>query len=101
MIAGTGRAGTSFLVRYLAELGLDTHLSRSENWNEVAQAGLEDHILHEKDLPYVVKSPWLYEYIDQVLARQDIVLDGVIIPMRDLVEAAVSRVTLENSAGAP
>ena len=28
LIAGTGRAGTSFLVRYLAELGLDTHLGR-------------------------------------------------------------------------
>ena len=28
IIAGTGRAGTSFLVRYLTELGLDTTLAR-------------------------------------------------------------------------
>jgi len=28
VISGTGRAGTSFLVRWLTEMGLDTHLSR-------------------------------------------------------------------------
>jgi hypothetical protein len=95
VIAGTGRSGTSFLVRYLSALGLDTHLSRSEAWNENAQAGLEDFVLHGSDQPYVVKSPWLYEHIDQILARDDIKLDGVIIPVRDLVEASVSRVAVE------
>ncbi len=95
LIAGTSRSGTSFLVRYLAALGLDTHLSRSEGWNENAQAGLEDFVLHGSDHPYVAKSPWLYEHIDQVLARDDIKIDGVIIPMRDIVEASVSRTILE------
>ena len=44
-IAGTGRAGTSFLVRYLTELGLDTHLARhgeDGSWDEVPQCGIGD-----------------------------------------------------------
>jgi hypothetical protein len=63
MIAGTGRAGTSFLVRYLAEIGLNTHLSTQgeTSWDESANAGLEDDpiLARPEDLPYVVKFPWL------------------------------------------
>ena len=99
LITGTGRAGTSFLVKYLAELGLDTHREHPDgaSWDEAAHAGLEDLLLLEqpKHLPYVIKSPWLTEYIDQVLARDDIVIDGVIIPVRNLVEAATSRAVVE------
>ncbi len=103
-IAGTGRAGTSFLVRYLTALGLDTSLARfpgiEAHWNEDANAGLE----HELGtgiagaMPYIVKSPWLFASIDQVLSRGDIALDAVIIPVRDLVEAASSRAILERQA---
>ena len=99
LITGTGRAGTSFLVKYLAELGLDTHLEDPDgaSWDEAAHAGLEDLLLLEqpKHLPYVIKSPWLTEYIDQVLARDDIAIDGVVIPVRNLVEAATSRAVVE------
>lgn len=96
LIAGTGRAGTSFLVKYLSELGLDTHLSRhgaQAYWDEQAHAGLEDMPLvgDDRSLPYVVKSPYAYQFIDALLARDDIQLDGVIIPIRDLIEAASSR----------
>jgi hypothetical protein len=43
LIAGTGRAGTSFLVRYLSALGLETEIERSgqSQWDDVANAGLE------------------------------------------------------------
>jgi hypothetical protein len=98
-IAGTGRAGTSFLVRYLAALGLDTNLTRhgEAGWHEEANAGLEDVPMPGEgaNLPYVVKSPWLYEFVDQVLAAPDIALDAVILPVRDLAEAATSRTVLE------
>lgn len=49
-------------------------------------------------LPYVVKSPWLFEMVNDLVTRSDITLDAVIIPMRDLVEAATSRVILEMRA---
>jgi len=96
LIAGTGRSGTSALVRYLTGLGLETHLSKrgdSAQWNDSAEAGFEDLPLSavESDLPYVVKSPFSYQIIDQVLANPDIKLDAVIIPIRDLIEAAASR----------
>jgi hypothetical protein len=101
LIAGTGRAGTSFLVRALAAFGLETHLSRSngEEWYQEAQAGLEDVPLTavSRDLPYVVKTPWAYQIIDEVLADPGIALDAVVIPMRDLLEASASRTIVELS----
>lgn len=96
-IAGTGRAGTSFLVQFLHECGLETHLSKHENgwWDENANAGLEDFPAPDANLPYVIKSPWFYEFADALLNRPDVTLDAAIIPIRDLVEAASSRAILE------
>ena len=102
LIAGTGRAGTSFLVRYLADVGLETHLDMhgDHQWSEEANAGFEDLPTEESEsrLPYVIKSPWLCEIIDHVLDNPAIQIDAVILPMRDLVEAASSRVVLERQA---
>jgi hypothetical protein len=99
IIAGTGRAGTTFLVQYLAELGLDTHVSRQglEQLDANANAGLEDLplVAAAETLPYVIKAPWIGEYVDEILASPDIRIDAAILPMRDLVEAAASRTILE------
>src|SRR5260370_31114472 len=97
IIGGTGRAGTSLLVKYLTECGLETHISRNEKayWDENAMAGLEDLPLAGSDSPYVVKTPWLFECVDDLVKRKDIAIDAVIIPVRDLVEAAARRSILE------
>jgi hypothetical protein len=102
-IAGTGRAGTSFLVRYLTELGLDTHLARhgeKDSWDEHANAGLETVPLTSEgaDLPYVVKYPWLHQCIDHILTSDSLRFDAVIIPVRELGEAAISRTLVELQA---
>ena len=100
LITGSGRAGTSFLVRYLTEAGLDTHLSRRgpRAWfDENANAGLED-MLTDPNPPYVVKNTWAFEMIEEILSDPTIHIDGVIIPMRDLAEAASSRVVLERQS---
>ena len=98
-ISGTGRAGTTLLVRYLTALGLDTHLSRNPAapLNENAHAGLEDLPIKgaPADMPYVMKSPWLYEFADQLLADRRIKIDALILPIRDLMDVATSRVVLE------
>lgn len=96
LIAGTGRAGTSVLVRYLTGLGLETHLSRhgAASWySKEAEAGFEDILLSAvaPDSPYVVKSPWSYQFAQEMLDDPGITLDAVIVPVRDLVEAAASR----------
>jgi hypothetical protein len=99
LIAGTGRAGTSFLVRWLAAMGLQTHLAMHDTpaWDDDANAGLEDMplVTDWQDAPYVMKSPWLAELIDELLADRRVVLDAVIVPVRDLDEAAASRVVQE------
>jgi hypothetical protein len=101
-IAGTGRAGTSFLVRLLAELGLETHLQRHGpgQWFEGPNAGFEDLPLPglASALPYVVKSPWLYQVIDSVLADPAIRIDAVILPVRRLADAAASRIVVQRQA---
>ena len=50
------------------------------------------------NLPYVVKSPWIGEYVDQILNEKQLKIDAFIVPVRDLVEAATSRVVLERRA---
>ena len=100
MIAGTGRAGTTFLVRYLTELGLSTHLSAQPDavTDSYAEAGFEEVPLtcDRETLPYFIKSPSLYEYIDELL--QSVHLDAAIIPVRDLNLAASSRMVVERDA---
>jgi hypothetical protein len=103
LIAGTGRAGTSLLVRYLTEMGMDTTLSRHEEsavWSNEADAGLEEspHALFGKGIPYVVKSPWLHLVIDEALAKARDRIDAVIVPIRDLSLAAKSRTSVERRA---
>jgi len=90
IIAGTGRAGTSFLVRYLTELGLDTTLARNgdrASWDAEANAGLENLLVSGANLPYVIKSPWISEYVEQILKEERFKIDAFIVPVRDLVEA--------------
>jgi hypothetical protein len=100
LIGGTGRAGSSFLVRYLTAAGLETTLSRYAEyafWDNHAEAGLEESPLAKSfaQMPYVIKTPWLYEIIDSVLADPTLRIDAVIIPVRRLHDAAASRVIVQ------
>src|SRR6185503_3988297 len=85
-------------VRILHACGLDTEISRHDGavfWDNHANAGIENIPVVGEDHPYVVKSPFSYQFIRELLARPDIKLDGVLIPVRDLDEAVASRITLE------
>lgn len=91
LITGTGRAGTTFLVQLLTNLGLDTGFSKDNmSIDKTARAGLE-HGLLEEDAPYIVKSPSFINQADEVLAKDDIIIEHVFIPIRDLYSAAESR----------
>jgi hypothetical protein len=94
IITGTGRAGTTFLVRLLTELGLDTGYTR-QNWPRDyfthCDAGLE-HDLAEPGAPYIVKNPALCEKLDFILANGCIVIDHAFIPIRELEAVASSRI---------
>jgi hypothetical protein len=94
IITGTGRAGTTFLVRLLTELGLDTGFTR-RNWSRDyfthCDAGLE-HDLARADAPYIVKNPALCETLESILAQGRVMVDHAFIPIRDLDAVAFSRI---------
>ena len=91
IISGTGRSGTTYLVQLLTALGLDTGFpSLTSDIYENCDAGMEKDI-RESDAPYIVKSPWLCDYLGEVLEKNQIIIDHAIIPIRDLFAAAESR----------
>ena len=91
VISGTGRAGTTFLIQLLTHLGMDTGFHRESKINQHCNAGLELNIRSES-APYIVKDPRFCEYADDILKNPLIILDHVIIPIRDIPSAAASRI---------
>lgn len=92
LIGGTGRSGTTLLVQILTHLNFDTGFSKDyalEGLDGIAKAGLETRLDHD-DLPHVIKSPWLSEEIEAAL-EGGLEVEAVVIPFRDLFEAAESR----------
>jgi hypothetical protein len=99
IITGTGRAGTTFLVQLLTELKLDTGFTDPKpHIHESCHAGLE-YDLRQPNAPYIVKNPWMIEYLDELLTNQTIVVDHALIPVRDLFAAAESRRVISQQAG--
>jgi hypothetical protein len=99
VIAGTGRAGTSVLVELLDACGLDTNRSKLDYFAG-ARAGLEAD-LGSSSAPQVVKAPYLSEDLESLIAggfdpRR---IDVIIIPVRDLNDAAASRLERFASSG--
>jgi hypothetical protein len=126
IITGTGRAGTTFLVHLLTELGLDTGYAPSEvqgHINSRCHAGLEyegwgrrrkrtvsdwlrqpKHAIHDllngpPPAPYIIKSPALCETLGQLITGRDLAIDHVYIPIRNLEAAALSRVRVGGAHG--
>lgn len=101
IITGTGRAGTTFLVRLLTELGLDTGYT-NQNWSRDyfphCEAGLE-HDLARPNLPYIIKNPALCDQLESILAAGTVTIDHAYIPIRELEAAAASRVRVGGANG--
>lgn len=93
VIAGTGRAGTTFLVQFLDSCGVE--IGATSQYDERANAGLEIP-LHDSTAPYLTKDPWFYTYCESLDLRE-IHIDIIILPMRDLADAAASRLVQEKS----
>ena len=96
VIAGTGRAGTTFLIKYLNACGVPCgNLDELPEFDE-ARAGKETSLLNP-DAPYLVKDPWLDEYTDQIDLSK-ISIDALLVPIRNLRESAMSRTRQERAA---
>lgn len=91
IITGTGRAGTTFLLQLLMRLGMDTgYTEESFEIFTHSNAGSEWDIARD-DAPYVVKSPWLCDTLEDMILRHNVAIDHAIIPVRNLHDAAESR----------
>lgn len=101
MIAGTGRAGTTVLVQLLDACGLETG-KKQLRFNQTARAGLETQLFADGS-PYVVKSPYLSENLDDLLANgfDPKRIDAIILPLRDLDDAVASRIKVFVKHGNP
>ncbi len=55
-----------------------------------ARAGLEYDIRRE-DCPFIIKTPQFCDHAEEIICRDDIVIEHVFIPIRDLEAAAESR----------
>jgi hypothetical protein len=98
IIAGTGRAGTSFLVQLLTRLGLPTGFDeKSLVLFADARAGLEQR-LGDPDAPYIVKSPYIGRDLHGMIERGEVIIDKAYVPMRDLDAAASSRAHVQQIA---
>src|SRR5688500_21624 len=87
VISGTGRAGTTFLVHLLTNLGLETgYTPETVKVPLLSRAGLEKNIF-QPDAPYIVKSPYLCDLIEQVMAA-DVKIEAAIVPVRHFEAAA-------------
>lgn len=103
IIGGTGRAGTTLLVRILTVAGLDTGFKprRFQSVEDnLGRAGLERPVRkgNVDRLPQVVKSPQIVDVLPKILAENWFPIGLAILPMRDLAAAAASRVQVRERA---
>jgi hypothetical protein len=99
LIAGTGRAGTTALVQLLGGCGLDTGADDLWYFN-YSRAGLEAKLDREQ-WSYVVKRPYFSDELAGMIADgfDPAQVDAIIVPLRDLDDAASSRIKIFTDRG--
>jgi hypothetical protein len=99
LITGTGRCGTTFLIKLFSFLDFDTGYDKN-NYNsfiyENCNSGMEK-IYNDKN--YILKNPNFIKNIGYILQDKTIKIKQVIIPIRDLNLSAKSRVKHNNNSG--
>jgi hypothetical protein len=99
LISGTGRCGTTFLIKLFTFLEFDTGYTRDTYKNFIfsnCNSGMEKCY---NDKYYILKNPKFISNIDEILEDKNIIIKTVIIPIRDLKLSALSRVKYNNNNG--
>ncbi len=92
-------------MQLFTELGLETGFDKGDYYthlDSISLSGLEVDLenLDFKNLPRIVKSPYLYKYADKVLKDPTVIIEQVLIPVRSLDDAAQSRIHVQKVYGA-
>jgi hypothetical protein len=97
LITGTGRCGTTFLIKLLSFLGMYTGFTR-ENYKRYIFTNCNSGLERQYHEPYpILKNPSFISEMNTILEKETIQL--VIIPIRDLKASASSRVRHEHDCG--
>lgn len=97
-ITGTGRCGTTFLMKIFIFLEYDTGFTKEDYNNYIYKncgAGLE-RIYY--DAYYIIKNPLILTNICHIGCNKGLI-KAIIIPIRNFYDAALSRVRLKNDVG--
>ena len=127
IITGTGRSGTTFLVRLLTELGFDTgydagnlggfvdershgglerDLPRPQEFRDLRHVWrqpkhvIRDVLLGPRPTPYILKNPAFCDTLGPILAEGSLMVDHAYVPVRALDAAAMSRARIGGTNGA-
>lgn len=99
LITGTGRCGTTFLIKLFSFLDFDTGYDRNNYEKYIfsnCNSGMERQY---NDNYYILKNPTFIANIEQILKDKSISIKNIIIPIRDLKSSAKSRVSHKNIYG--
>lgn len=99
IITGTGRSGTTFLMKLFTALGVDTGFSLGKidkSIDPVSHSGLDRNMVglkkNGKRIPFLIKCPGFCDHSDKVLNDPGFLIKRIIIPFRDIREASKSRI---------
>ena len=99
LITGTGRCGTTFLIKLFSFLGFDTGYNRNNYKDNIfsnSNSGMERWYTENY---YILKNPYFISNINTILNDQTIKIKLVIIPVRDYTLSAKSRARLQVGEG--
>ena len=119
IITGTGRTGTSALVELFTALNFNTGFYFDENGQMKPEDRFRDHTLYNSraragwellfppssskeqisSLPKVLKSPFACYELDELIMKDKIDIEYLIVPVRDLKKAAQSRTQVGKDHG--
>ena len=90
-ITGTGRSGTTFLMRLFTFLELDTGYNKTNYKDFIfknCNSGIEKAY---KAKPYIIKSPYLVENLRTLVMDESIRIKAIIVSIHNYTESATSR----------
>jgi len=99
LITGTGRCGTTFLIKLFSFLDFNTGYNRDNYESSIfknCNSGMERNY---KDNYYIVKNPQFMVNIENIIKDKSVTIKHVIIPVRDLKKSAESRVKHNTKCG--